>query len=126
LFPLSPPVAAFLSEWRSISKRTNPADFISPGRRGVPRDQKRTLNDYIKPACEALSLPKATWLTFRRTFSTWADTAASARKCDAELMGHGPEINQSVYRKVIPESLRNAVAGSVLICLAPMRDDVNI
>jgi hypothetical protein len=29
----------------------------------------------------------------------------------AELMGHGPEINQSVYTKVIPESLRDAVAN---------------
>jgi hypothetical protein len=32
-------------------------------------------------------------------------------KMRAELMGHGPEINQSVYTKVIPESLRNAVAN---------------
>jgi integrase len=111
VIPLSPPVAAFLSKWRSKSKRTKPTDFIIPGRLVGPRDQKRMLNDYIKPACEALGLPKATWLTFRRTFSTWADSHGVSVKIRAELMGHGPEINQSVYTKVIPESLRNAVAN---------------
>lgn len=62
-------------------------------------------------AREALGLPKATWLTFRRTFSTWADARGVSTKMRAELMGHGPEINQNVYTKVIPESLRNAAAS---------------
>ena len=109
--PLSEHVVAFLCDWRTKSKRTGPADFIIPGRKESPRDQKRMLNDHIKPACEALGLPKATWLTFRRTFSTWADTRGVSAKLRAELMGHGPEINQSVYTKVIPEALRNAVAS---------------
>jgi integrase len=109
--PLSDAVVAFLCNWRSQCTRTDPTDFIIPGRKAVPRDQKRMLQDHIKPACEALGLPKATWLTFRRTFSTWADTRGVSARIRAELMGHGPEINQSVYTKVIPEALRNAVAN---------------
>jgi integrase len=109
--PLSEHVVAFLCDWRTKSKRTGPVDFIIPGRKESPRDQKRILVDHIKPACEALELPIATWLTFRRTFSTWADTRGVSAKIRAELMGHGPEINQSVYTKVIPEALRSAVAN---------------
>jgi integrase len=96
--PLPQQVAAFLSDWRSKSRRTLSTDFIIPGRLAGPRDQKRMLNDYIKPACEALGLRTAgTWLTFRRTYSTWADSIGVSAKMRAELMGHGPEINQSVY-----------------------------
>jgi integrase len=110
IIPLSEPLMAFLCDWRSKSKSAQPTDFIIPGRRGSPRDQKRMLQDHIKPACEDLGLPKTTWLTFRRTFSTWADTRGISAKMRAELMGHGPEVNQSVYTKIIPDALRNAAA----------------
>ena len=63
----------------------------------------------FKRACEELGLPRASWLTFRRTFSTWADERGVSAKVRAELMGHGPEINQNVYTKVIPDTLRKAV-----------------
>ena len=100
IIPLSEPLVVFLCGWRSKSKRSRPTDFIIPGRKDEPRDQKRMLNDHIKPACEALGLRKATWLTFHRTFSTWADSCGVSARIRAELMGHGPESNQSVYTKV--------------------------
>jgi integrase len=102
-------VIVCLREWRQVAKRTEPADFILSGRNGDPMDQARMLRSHIKPACEELGLPKATWLTFRRTFSTWADERGVSAKIRAELMGHGPEINQTIYTKVIPDTLRKAV-----------------
>jgi integrase len=109
LVPLSGSAMTFLVEWRRLSKRTAPDDFIFSGRKGVMRDQARMLRDHIKPACEALELPRATWLTFRRTFSSWGEAQGVGAKIRAELMGHSPEMNQTVYTKVIPSTLRDAV-----------------
>jgi integrase len=109
LVPLSGSAMTFLLEWRRLSKRTAPNDFIFSGRKGVMRDQARMLRDHIKPACEALELPRATWLTFRRTFSSWGEAQGVGAKIRAELMGHSPELNQTVYTKVIPSTLRDAV-----------------
>jgi integrase len=39
LVPLSEPALAFLLEWRRLSKRTAPDDFIFSGRKGGMRDQ---------------------------------------------------------------------------------------
>ena len=80
-------------------------------------NQARMLRDHIKPACEALGFPKATWLTFRRTFSSWGEAKGIGAKARAELMGHSPEINQRVYTKVEPDTLRSAVevVGSELL-----------
>ena len=61
------------------------------------------------PACEALGLPHASWLTFRRTFATWADQNGVSAKQRGELMGNSPEINAQVYTQVTDEGLRSAV-----------------
>jgi len=42
----------------------------------------------IFPACKALGLQRATWLTFRRTYSSWAHEKGVPGKVVAQLMGH--------------------------------------
>jgi integrase len=115
--PLSKSALTFLLDWRTRSKRVAPDNFVLTGRRGAMASQARILRDHIKPACEALGLPKASWLTFRRTFSSWGEAKGVGAKTRAELMGHSPEMNQSVYTKVIPDTLRSAVeiVGSELL-----------
>ena len=51
-----------------------------------PKDHKQVMRDDIKPACTALGLPSASWLTFRRTFATWADRRGVSAKQRGELM----------------------------------------
>ncbi len=107
--PLPQPIVQMLTTWKSRTKFGKPEDFIFAGRQGVPGDHKRMLRDYIKPACEDLGIPAATWLTFRRTWATWADGKGITPKMRGELMGNSAEVNQQVYTKVLPETLRYAV-----------------
>jgi integrase len=107
--PLPQPLLAWLSDFRSRTKFKKYEDFILAGRLGVPGDAKRMLRDYIHPACEDLGIPPATWLTFRRTWATWADGKGVTPKMRGELMGNSAEVNQQVYTKVLPETLRYAV-----------------
>jgi integrase len=107
--PLAPMVVRVLQNWRHQSKRTKPEDFMLAGRLGVPGDGIRMLRDHVKSTCECLGLKPATWLTFRKTWSTWADENNISPKIRGELLGHSPEINQAVYTKVVDQSLRLAV-----------------
>jgi len=43
---------------------------------------------HVFPACERLGLPRATWLTFRRTYSSWSHDKGVPGKVVAQLMGH--------------------------------------
>jgi len=64
---------------------------------------------HIKPASAALGLPNVTWLTFRRTFATWADQNGVSAKQRGELMGNSTEVNAMVYTQVLDHGLRLAV-----------------
>jgi len=65
------------------------------------------------PACEALGLRRATWLTFRRTYSSWAHDKGVPAKMVAHLMGHAKvDTTLNVYTQVLDDSVR-AAAGKV-------------
>jgi integrase len=61
------------------------------------------------PACEALGLPHVTWLTFRRTYSSWCHEHGVPGKVIAQLMGHANvDTTLNVYTQVIDGALRAA------------------
>jgi integrase len=80
--PLPEPVVQLLTTWRSRAKFRKVEDFVFARREGVSGDHKRMIRDHIKPACEKLRIPHATWLTFRRTWATWADGKGITPKCE--------------------------------------------
>jgi site-specific recombinase XerD len=58
----------------------------------------------------ALSLPHATWLTFRHTYSSWSHDKGVPAKVVAQLMGHANvETTLNVYTQVLDGALRSAV-----------------
>ena len=64
----------------------------------------------IFPACKALGLPRATWLTGRRTYSSWSHDKGVPGKVVAQLMGHANvDTTLNVYTQVLDGSLRSAV-----------------
>ncbi len=64
----------------------------------------------IFPACERLGLPHATWLTFRRTYSSWSHDKGVPGKVVAQLMGHANvDTTLNVYTQVLDGSVRDAV-----------------
>ena len=79
VIPLSKPAVELLREWQNIATRKAPVDFIFCTRDGKPKESRQVMRDHIVPACHDLGLPRASWLTFRRTFSTWADQIAKQR-----------------------------------------------
>jgi integrase len=52
----------------------------------------------------------ATWLTFRRTYSSWSHARGVPGKVAAQLMGHANvDTTLNVYTQVIDGSMRDAV-----------------
>ena len=69
--PLSAAALGFIGEWRERAGRT-PDALVFATRTGNSISPNNVLRRAIFPACEALALPHATWLTFRRTYSSWS------------------------------------------------------
>jgi integrase len=79
-------------------------------RAGKSLSPNNVLRRAIFPACEALKLPRATWLTFRRTYSSWSHDKGVPGKVIAHLMGHANvDTTLNVYTQVLDGSLRAAV-----------------
>jgi hypothetical protein len=77
---------------------------------GKPIAPNNILRRWVFPACEALGLERATWLTFRRTYSSWAHEKGVPGKVMAQLMGHAKvDTTLNVYTQVIDGALRAAV-----------------
>jgi hypothetical protein len=63
------------------------------------------MRDHIRPACDQLGLPKVSWMTFRRTFSTWGDEEGVSAKQRGILMGNSAEVNLRAYTQATDEGL---------------------
>src|SRR5262245_29395489 len=108
--PIAAPVLALIQDWKQRSRRTYPEDLVFGTRRGKPENPNNILRRHIYPACDALKLPRATWLTLRRTFSSWCHASAVPDKVTAELMGHANvSTTLNVYTQVVGESKRLAI-----------------
>lgn len=90
-------ILGLLKEWKRLSKHTKPEDFIFATRTGKQESPGNILRRYVSPACEALKLRRATWNTFRRTFSTWLHHQAIPGKTIADMMGHADVETQFIY-----------------------------
>ena len=79
-------------------------------RTGKPISPNNVLRRWIRPACEALDFPPVSWLTFRRTFSSWSHQQGVPSKVTAELMGHRRvDLTLNTYTQVMPNASQEAV-----------------
>ena len=107
--PLSDLAVGLLAEWNRQAKKTEPEDLVFSTWSGKPISPNNILRRWVFPACTKLGLPRATWLTFRRTYSSWAHDKGVPGKVVAELMGHvNVDTTLNVYTQVIDASLRSA------------------
>ncbi|MGH9202539.1 MAG: tyrosine-type recombinase/integrase [Vicinamibacterales bacterium] len=108
--PLSEAALRFIGEWRERASRTEPEALVFSTRTGKSISPNNVLRRAIFPACEALELPHATWLTFRRTYSSWSHDKGVPGKVVAQLMGHANvDTTLNVYTQVLDGALRIAV-----------------
>jgi integrase len=75
--PLSEVAMRFVDEWRERGNTVDPSALVFCTRTGNAISPNNVLRRAIFPACEALNLPRATWLTFRRTYSSGRTTRVS-------------------------------------------------
>ena len=118
--PLSDVALGFISEWKRHAGRTTAEALVFATRTGNSISPNNVLRRSIFPACKALDLPKATWLTFRRTYSSWSHDKGVPGKVVAQLMGHANvDTTLNVYTQVLDGSLRAAVdkVGSELFTI---------
>jgi integrase len=104
--PVAAPVLMILREWKLKSKRTQPTDFIFATKRGKPESGNNILRRHVYPACDAAGIPRANWLTLRRTFSNWSHKNGIPAKDIAEMMGHADVDMQFTYTVGVDENKR--------------------
>ena len=106
--PLSPAARALLTDWRRHARRSEPDDLVFSTWSGKPISPNN-VQKVIYPACESLGLPRATWLTFRRTYASWAHEVGMPGKIIAQLMGHAKvDTTLNIYAQVLDGSVREA------------------
>jgi integrase len=77
-----------LQAWRERTRRKAPGDLIFSTVSGKPISPNNVLRIWVWPACQGAGLGRATWLTFRRTYSSWAHQKGVPAKVVAAIMGH--------------------------------------
>jgi integrase len=108
--PLSNTALQVVLHWKTHAKNSEPDALVFGTRLGTPISPNNVLRRSIFPACERLGLPHATWLTFRRTYSSWSHDKGVPGKVVAQLMGHANvDTTLNVYTQVLDGSVRDAV-----------------
>ena len=61
-----------IAEWKAYVEDVKPDALMFSTKAGTPILPNNVLRRFIYPTCKRLGLPRATWLTFRRTYSSWS------------------------------------------------------
>jgi integrase len=118
--PLSEAAVKLTVDWRARVKHTEPESLMFATWSGKPISPNNVVRRWIVPACKTLGLQRVTWLTLRRTYSSWAHEKGVPGKVIAQLMGHAKvDTTLNVYTQVIDGSLRRAAdtVGSELFTI---------
>jgi integrase len=107
---LSEATVRLLTEWKAQARKTEPQALVFSTWSGKPISSNNVSRRWVFPACAKLTLPNASWLTFRRTYASWAHDKGVPAKVVAQLMGHtNADVTINVYTQVLDASLRTAV-----------------
>ena len=108
--PLSESALTLIAEWKAHVEDVKPDALMFSTSAGTPILPNNVVRRFIFPACKRLGLPLSTWLTFRRTYSSWSHDRGVPGKVVAQLMGHANvDTTLNVYTQVLDGSLREAV-----------------
>jgi integrase len=107
--PLPDAALELLTAWKARAKRTAAQELIFSTVSGKPISPNNVLRRWIWPACQAADLQRVTWLTFRRTYSSWAHDKGVPAKVVAQMMGHTKvDTTMNVYTQVLDGAARSA------------------
>jgi len=120
--PLPASAVDLIENWQAHArdKHRKPDDLMFSTVSGKPISPNNVLRTWVWPACQAAGLRRATWLTFRRTYSSWAHDKGIPPKVVAAIMGHTKvDTTINVYTQVLDGAVRNAAdrVGSELFTI---------
>ena len=102
--PLSAAALQLIADWRGRCKRLEPEALVFSTWSGKPISPNNVARQQIFPACIALGLERATWLTFRRTYSSWAHANSwGGLLAPVDLVGSEPYLSRcpaSILRRI--------------------------
>jgi len=110
--PVPPHLAREVQAWiAGLPDRNNRRAFLFPNKSGKPFGVGNYLKRHLKPLAERVGIHDLTHQAFRRTSSTHIQSHATPKDMQRHLRHSDPQTTLTHYAKVIPESLRSAVAA---------------
>jgi integrase len=110
--PVPPDLQREIEAWiAGHPNRNDPRAFLFPSSSGTAFSVGNYLKRYLKPLAEKAGVRGVTHQAFRRTSSTHIQNHASVKDMQRHLRHTDPQTTLKHYAKVIPESLRAAVAA---------------
>jgi integrase len=110
--PVPPDLEREVRAWIATHpNRNDPRAFLFPSSAGTAFSVGNYLKRYLKPLAEKAGVPDVTHQAFRRTSSTHMQNHATVKDMQRHLRHTDPQTTLKYYAKVIPESLRSAVAA---------------
>ncbi len=110
--PVPPELGREIEAWIATHpRRHDPRALLFPSSSGTALGVGNYLRRYLKPLAEEAGVHGLTHQAFRRTSSTYIQAYASVKDMQRHLRHTDPQTTLKHYAKVIPESLRAAVAA---------------
>ena len=110
--PVPPDLARKIATWiAGLVDRMSPRAFLFPNAAGTAFSVGNYLKRHLKPLAENVGIHDLTHQAFRRTSSTHMQCHATVKDMQRHLRHTDPQTTLKHYAKVIPESLRQAVAA---------------
>ncbi|MGH9632938.1 MAG: tyrosine-type recombinase/integrase [Bryobacteraceae bacterium] len=110
--PVPPDLQREIEAWILVHpNRDDPRAFLFPSSSGSALSVGNYLKRHLKPLAEKAGVGDVTHQAFRRTSSTHIQNHASVKDMQRHLRHTDPQTTLKHYAKVIPESLRAAVAA---------------
>jgi integrase len=110
--PVPPDLAREIATWiAGHQDRGNPRAFLFPNSDGGAFGVGNYLKRHLKPLAENAGIHDLTFQAFRRSSSTHIQSHATVKDMQRHLRHTNPQTTLKHYAKVIPESLRAAVAA---------------
>ena len=110
--PLSPDLGREIAAWiRALPDRDNPRAFLFPNKVGKAFGVGNYLKRRLKPLAAEVGVHDVTLQALRRTSSTYRQSHATVKDMQRHLRHTDPQTTLKHHAKVIPESLRAAVAA---------------
>lgn len=108
--PMSLVLQETLKLHRASCGRSTPQDLVFSTTKGTPLSPKNLYNRALAPACDALSLPRVSWHSFRHGSATLLGEVGESVKTAQAILGHSDiETTLNTYMHAIPDSQRRAV-----------------